>query len=372
MTISASDLRFMALALDLAEQALGTTWPNPSVGCVLVDEQGSVPRVLARAATAPGGRPHAETQALARAGSAARGATAYVSLEPCAHHGQTPPCTEALIQAGIARAVIATKDPDARVGGRGIALLKEAGIAVSAGVMEARAESVNAGFFKRISKGRPLVTLKIAASLDGRLATHRGESQWITGTRARAQGHWLRATHDAILVGSATALIDDPELTCRLPGLETRSPVRIVADGRLRLPLTLKLVRDARNPPTWVVTRADADRSRRKVLEDCGVKVIALEQAEPGPVEPPRMMAALGALGLTRLLVEGGAHLSAALLQAGLVDRLAWFSGNAIIGGDGHPATAPFGVDRLADAPRWRRVGGMELGSDTLSLYEAV
>jgi diaminohydroxyphosphoribosylaminopyrimidine deaminase/5-amino-6-(5-phosphoribosylamino)uracil reductase len=372
MPIKAPEPRWMALALDLARRALGTTWPNPSVGCVIVDEQGDHARVLARANTAPRGRPHAETQALARAGTLAQGATAYISLEPCAHHGVTPPCAEALIRAGIGQAVIAMEDPDPRVAGRGAAKLKEAGIAVVTGLLEKEARAVNAGFLMRVATGRPLVTLKIAASLDGRLATHQGESRWITGEPARAMGHWLRATHDAVMIGSATALIDDPELSCRLPGLEQRSPVRVVADGRLRLPLTAKLVRDAKRIPTWVITRADAPHARRKVLEECGVTVLPLEQAEPGPLEPALMLAALGAQGLTRVLVEGGAHLAGALIRGELVDRLAWFGGNVLIGGDGHPAISAFGVDALSEAPRWKQLESRTLGADSFQLFEPV
>jgi diaminohydroxyphosphoribosylaminopyrimidine deaminase/5-amino-6-(5-phosphoribosylamino)uracil reductase len=362
----------MALALDLAEQALGTTAPNPAVGCVIVAPGADGPRVIARGVTQRGGRPHAETEALARAGSAARGATAYVSLEPCAHHGKTPPCAEALIAAGLARVVIALKDPDPRVQGRGVQRLRESGITVSVGLLADRAAQVNAGFLKRLHQGRPLVTLKSATSLDGRLATHTGSSRWITGDRARVLGHKLRATHDAVMVGSATALIDDPELTCRLPGLETRSPIRIVMDGRLRLPLTAKLVRDAKAVPSWIVTRSDCDPARRRVFEECGVTVIALDQEAPGPVDVAAALAVLGERGLTRLLVEGGAHLAGALLQKGLVDRLAWFRGNALIGGDGHPAVAAFGVHDIGDAPRWRRAGGLALGNDVVDFYEAV
>jgi diaminohydroxyphosphoribosylaminopyrimidine deaminase / 5-amino-6-(5-phosphoribosylamino)uracil reductase len=369
---SADDIRFMGLALDLAEHQLGMTAPNPAVGCVIVLPTDAGPRVIARGVTQKGGRPHAETEALARAGAAAEGATAYVSLEPCAHHGKTPPCVDALIAARLARVVVALKDPDARVQGRGVQRLREAGIEVFVGVLAGRAEAVNAGYLKCLHEGRPLVTLKAAASLDGRIATHTGASRWITGERARAAGHLLRARHDAIMIGSATALIDDPELTCRLPGLEDRSPIRIVMDGRLRLPLTAKLVREAGRVPTWVVTRADSETARRRVLEDCGVTVIALAQEMQGPVDVGGALAALGARGLTRLLVEGGAHLAGALLQKGLVDRLAWFGGNALIGADGHPAVAAFGVGDIGDAPRWRRVEGLVFGSDTFDFYEAM
>jgi diaminohydroxyphosphoribosylaminopyrimidine deaminase/5-amino-6-(5-phosphoribosylamino)uracil reductase len=241
----------MQMALGLARRGLGVVWPNPAVGCVVVDTKG---RVAGRGWTQPGGRPHAEAEALARAGADARGATAYVSLEPCSHTGQTPPCAERLIEAGIGRAVIAISDPDERVAGSGIAGLERAGMEVLTGVETAAATEVNAGYLSRVEDGRPLVTLKVATTLDGRIATHRGESRWITGDVARDWAHYLRASHDAIVVGLGTAITDDPRLTCRLPGLEDRSPIRVVVDGRLRLPLTSRLVSGARQTPSWIVT----------------------------------------------------------------------------------------------------------------------
>ncbi len=248
------DAHFMALALRLAGRGLGRTWPNPAVGCVVVKEG----RIVGRGWTQPGGRPHAEVEALRRAGDQALGATVYVSLEPCAHYGRTPPCTMALLHAGVRRVVAATQCPDRRVDGKGIAQLRQAGVEVTLGLMRTEAEALNAGFFLKERSGRPLVTLKLASSLDGRIATRTGASQWITGEEARAWAHWLRATHDAIMIGSGTALADDPSLTCRLPGLEDRSPVRIVLDGRLRLPATSRLALTANEVPTWLMTRRAA------------------------------------------------------------------------------------------------------------------
>ena len=219
------DLLHMRAALALARRGLGNAWPNPAVGCVLVKEG----RVIGRGWTQPGGRPHAETEALRRAGDAARGATAYVTLEPCSHHGRTPPCCEALAEAGIARVVMAMRDPDPRVNGRGLAMLRGAGIAVEEGLLEAEARALNAGFFRRIQAGMPVVTLKLASTLDGRIATASGESRWITGAAARREVHALRARHDAILVGSGTVLADDPDLTCRIPGMERVPMLRVVA-----------------------------------------------------------------------------------------------------------------------------------------------
>lgn len=355
-----TDLGHMAAALGLARRGLGSVWPNPSVGCVLVNQG----RVAGRGRTASGGRPHAETEALAQAGDLARGATAYVTLEPCSHHGKTPPCAEALIKAGVSRIVAATEDPDPRVSGRGLARLREAGLSVEAGVMKEAADEIISGFRCRIETGKPLVTLKIAATLDGRTATHRGESQWITGEDARARGHLLRAQSDAILIGSGTALIDDPMLNCRLPGLEDRSPVRIVVDGRLAVPLTGKLVASAKDIPLWLITRTGNSPERLAALDDCGVDVIEVPPSPAGTVDLAAALRKLGDRGVTRLLVEAGGHLAAALLQSQLVDRLAWFRAPMLIGGDGLPAAVSFGIDKLIQAPRWRRLSAACLGTD--------
>ena len=357
-----SDAAFMRAALALALRGLGGVAPNPSVGCVIAREG----VVVGRGWTQPGGRPHAETEALARAGAAASGATAYVSLEPCAHLGHTPPCAEALIAAGIARCVVAIEDPDPRVSGRGLEMLRSAGIAVETGLLADEAASLNAGFLKRILAARPLVTLKLATSLDGRIATRSGESRWITGPEARRLGHLLRYRHDAVMIGSGTALADDPELTVRLPGLETRRPLRIVVDGGLRTPLTHKLVRDANHVPTLIVTRAGLDPLRAQVFRDCGVELLEIPPDQGENMDLPAVFQALGARGLTRVLVEGGAGLAAALLRSGLVDRLAWFRSPTLIGGDGRAAVEAFGIDRIADQARATRLSVMRIGEDVL------
>ena len=358
----------MTAALGLARRGLGSVWPNPSVGSVLVRDR----RVIARGWTQPGGRPHAETEALRRAGAEARGATAYVSLEPCAHHGKTAPCADALAAAGVARAVIAVEDPDARVGGRGLARLREAGVEVACGVCRDEAAALNAGFFLRVAEGRPLIALKTATTLDGRIATKRGESRWITGEAARAQAHALRASHDAVMVGVGTALADDPRLDCRLPGLAGRSPVRIVADSRLRLPLTSRLVKTAKELPTWVVTVPDGAPARRERYREAGVELIEVAADESGRLDLGAAARALGGRGLTRVLVEGGADLAAGLLGRGLVDRLIWFRAPRLIGGNGLPAALGFGVDELADTPSFRRVSVAEVGDDLMETYERV
>ena len=358
------DKRHMAAALALAERGLGAVWPNPAVGCVLVKEG----RVVGRGWTQPGGRPHAESEALARAGAAAQGATAYVTLEPCAHHGETPPCAEALAKAGIVRLVAAMADPDPRVSGRGFDHLKSAGIDVSVGPGGDRAARLNAGFLRRIESGRPLVTLKLATSLDGRIATAGGESKWITGELSRARGHLLRAQHDAILVGSGTALADDPGLTCRLPGLAPRSPVRVVMDGRLRLPLDHQLVAGARDVPTWLVRTGESAKDHIAA----GVEVITVAPDESGHPDALATLESLGGRGITRLLIEGGAHVSAAFLGARLVDRLACFRAATMIGGDGTPAVESFALDRLDAAPAFVRHALRQLDGDVLESLDAL
>ena len=354
------DRRFMNTALGLARRGLGSVWPNPAVGCVLVRDG----TVVGRGWTQPGGRPHAETEALARAGSRARGATAYVSLEPCDHHGQTPPCTDALIAAGVARCVVACEDPDPRVSGTGLAHLRAAGIAVTTGVGAAQARSLNHGFFLRLAHDRPLVTLKLATSLDGRVATHRGLSQWITGDTARAWGHGLRARHDAIMVGHGTAQTDDPELTCRLPGLGSRSPVRVVADSRLQLSLTSRLVQGARRVPLWLCCRPDADHDRAQVFAQCGVSLLRIAPDPSGSIDVRLTLAALARQGITRVLVEGGSRLAGSLLRTGLVDRLEWFRAPCLIGSDGIAAVAAFGVDSLDLMARFDCLGIRRAGED--------
>lgn len=360
----ASDRRFMAMALALAERGLGNVWPNPAVGCVLVKDG----RVVGRGWTQPGGRPHAETEAIARAGADARGSTAYVTLEPCNHHGRTPPCVDAILAAGIARTVIAAVDPDPRVNGMGISRLRAAGMSVVVGCRESEACRLNTGFFLRMQHRRPLVALKLATSADGRIATASGDSQWITGAAARAEGHRLRLRHDAILVGSGTALADDPMLTCRLPGLAGCSPVRVVLDRRLRLGADSRLARSARDLPVWLFTCA-ADNARAAALREAGVTVIPLHEAGSGPVLR-EVLAALAELGITRLLVEGGATLATTFLRECRVDRLYQFEAPMLIGADGVPATHGLDIVRLRDAVRWRRVEERMLGPDRLGVLE--
>lgn len=351
----------MAAALSLAARNLGEVWPNPAVGCVIVDQGG---HVVGRGWTQRGGRPHAETEALKMAGARAKGATAYVTLEPCSHHGKTPPCAEALVAAGIKRCVAAIEDPDPRVSGCGLAKLREAGIAVETGVLAAQARDLNAGFFKRNLEVLPQVSLKLATSLDGHVATRSGESRWITGEAARMFGHRLRATHDAIGVGSGTVLADDPELTCRIPGLLDRSPVRVVFDRRGRTPAKAKLL--STSQPTWIVTTPGIIKKQIQKPHE------AIEVNENGePLAWLRQSCeALAQLGLTRLLIEGGPTLATAFLEAELVDKLYWFRAPIVIGGDGLPGVGPMALDRLGQAFGFRMGDRRQLGNDVLELYE--
>jgi diaminohydroxyphosphoribosylaminopyrimidine deaminase/5-amino-6-(5-phosphoribosylamino)uracil reductase len=357
-----TDIAHMQAALSLARRHVGHTWPNPSVGCVIVSQG----RVVGRGVTAPSGRPHAETQAIEMAGEAARGATAYVTLEPCCFHGRTPPCTDALIAAGIARVVIATNDPDPRVNGAGVRRLIEAGIEVEMGLLGADAEEVAAGLFHRINLGRPLVTLKLATTLDGRIATHRGESQWITGEAARRHSHALRGRADAVLVGVGTVLADNPALTCRIPGFKPVPLIRVVADSHLRTPLTCQLVATARETPTWIIARDDADPTRLRALKDLGVSVIPAASHDGG-IDLGRALKVMASLGITRVLAEGGAALAASLLRDDLVDRVAWFHAPAVMGGDGLPASLALGLEHLSDMTRFNRTGSVALGPDMLT-----
>ncbi|MEX2520385.1 MAG: bifunctional diaminohydroxyphosphoribosylaminopyrimidine deaminase/5-amino-6-(5-phosphoribosylamino)uracil reductase RibD [Paracoccaceae bacterium] len=352
------DRRWMTAALALARRGLGRVWPNPAVGCVIVRNG----RLLGRGWTQPGGRPHAETMALAAAGAAARGADAYISLEPCAHHGRTPPCADALIGAGIARAVTPMEDPDPRVSGRGLARLRAAGVIVETGLMREEAAALNAGFLMRQTDGRPMLTLKLAATLDGRIATESGESRWISGPAARARAHLMRARHDAVLVGGATARADDPALDVRLQGLEGRAPHRLVIDADLSLPITLKLASPS-PAPAWRLHLEGAT---------CAAgwgEALAVKPDADGRLDLVDMMQVLGQRGLTRVLCEGGGRLGAALLKAGLVDELVWVTAGAAIGAEGAPALGLLSLHALSDAPRFAPVAHEMLGPDLLSVW---
>jgi diaminohydroxyphosphoribosylaminopyrimidine deaminase/5-amino-6-(5-phosphoribosylamino)uracil reductase len=330
----ATDHRFMAAALRLSKKHSGLTSTNPSVGTLIVRDGGDGPVIVGRGVTAIGGRPHAEAEALAEAGPLARGATAYVTLEPCAHHGRTPPCANALVTAGVSRVVGAASDPDPRVSGRGYAILRAAGIEVLERVLAEEAAAQMAGYLIRSLKKRPQVTLKLAISSDRMIGRLDAGQVPITGPVARRQVHLMRAEADAILVGIGTALADDPELTVRLPGLEGRSPARIVVDRQARLPLGSKLVRNAQRVPVLVAAAAEADPVRRAALESAGIKLLATETYD-GKVALPEFLEDLAAQGMSSILVEGGADTARYFLDEGLVDRIALFFGPAPVGEGG-------------------------------------
>ena len=358
---SSLDERYMALALSLGRRGMGRVWPNPAVGCVIVNEG----RIVGRGWTADGGRPHAEPRALAQAGDAAKGATVYVTLEPCAHHGQTGPCVDALIAAGVARVVIALGDPDPRVDGGGISKLEAAGISVTTAVGQARAAADHAGFLLRVTQGRPLVTLKLAGTLDGRIATATGESQWITGPAARRAVHMMRARHDAVMVGAGTVRADDPALTVRGLGI-ARQPVRVVVSRAAKLPPDAQLAQTATQVPVWMCHGSGAD-----VAPWTAQGVIGLPcETRSGQIDPLSAMQALATCGITRVFCEGGGMLAASLLNADLVDRLVVISAGCAIGAEGTPMLAAMGVDRLAHAPRFVLSDVSRLGEDICHVWQ--
>ena len=354
----------MRAALALACRGLGTTWPNPSVGCVIVRDG----RVVGRGHTQPGGRPHAEVVALEMAGDQARGATVYVTLEPCCHFGRSPPCTDALIAAGVRQVVVAAGDPDSRVNGKGLARLREAGLVVETGLLRDEAEATLIGFYHRVTLGRPMVTLKLASTLDGRIATQDGESQWITGAPARRLVHAMRGRHDAVMVGVGTVLADNPDLTCRIAGFRSTPNVRIVVDSHLRTPLTSRLLTTAGAVPTWFLLREGSNLSREDAFAEIGARLFKIPRS-PAGIDLKVAMAELGRAGLTRVLVEGGGQLAAGLLRDDLVDRVAWFHAPAVMGGDGWPAVQAFGIKTLDQMPRFTRDCQTVTGDDMLSEY---
>ena len=353
----------MRLALSLGRRGMGRCWPNPSVGCVIVRDG----RIVGRAHTAPGGRPHAEPRALAQAGAAARGATAYVSLEPCAHYGATPPCATTLAEAGIARVVAPLEDSDPRVCGEGFAMLRKAGVAVSCGVLADEARRDHAGFFRRIQDGRPAVTLKLATSLDGRIATATGHSQWITGPQARRAVHAMRARHDAVMIGAGTARGDDPMLTVRDLGVP-HQPVRVVVSRRLDLPRDSRLAQSASDPPLWLCHGPDADAARVADWAGTGAELVPCGLAG-GQLDTRDLLRALGTKGLTRVFCEGGGALAASLLAEDLVDELVVMTAGLAIGAEGVPAIGALGLSDLAGATRFRLEATRDLGGDVMQVW---
>lgn len=364
-SFSPDDHRFMQLALALGRRGQGWTWPNPAVGAVVVKDG----VILGRGWTQPGGRPHAEPVALQRAGEAARGATLYVTLEPCSHHGKSPPCADAIIAAGIARVVSAIEDPNPDVAGQGYARLRDAGIQVGIGLCREGAARAHAGHFLRVREGRPYVTLKLAVSVDGRIAAAGHKPVQITGEAASARVHLLRGQNDAILIGIGTAMADDPLLTCRLPGMEARSPVRVVLDRALRLSGNSRLVHSARTTPLWLIASETAEAAAATKLGAAGAHVFHLptQDHQPG-LDLKAVLHILSAQGITRLLVEGGAKVASSFLKAGLVDEFWLFQGKQAIGSDGVAALDGQSLE-TAIASGWLADETEMLGDDRLTVY---
>jgi len=359
------DLRFMELALALGRRGLGQTWPNPSVGAVVVHWQAGSPVIVGRGWTQTGGRPHAETQALDRAGDAARGASLYVTLEPCSHHGQTPPCADAIIAAGIARVVSALEDPNLQVAGEGHRRLAAAGIAVTVGIGAEAARRAHAGHIRRMRDRRPNVMLKLAVSADGKAGLAGRRPVAITGEPARARVHLMRAMSDAVLTGIGTVLADDPLLTCRLPGMAERSPVRVVLDSNLRLALETRLVATARETPLWIVTGEPAAVEREQALRAAGAQVLRVP-ATDGRLDLAAVLARLAERDITRLMVEAGPILAAAMLRADLVDEAALLRSGKAIGADGIDALEGLSLAALTQSPRLELISTEIAGEDTI------
>ena len=360
------DARFMAAALNFARRGLGRVAPNPAVGALIVRDG----VVIGRGATAPGGRPHAEVLALKEAGPAAAGATLYVTLEPCSHHGHTPPCADAIIAAGVARVVSALEDPDPRVAGQGHQRLRAAGIAAETGLLADEARRANLGHILRVTAGRPMVTLKLAETADGFAAgAPRTPRLKITGAAADARVHMLRALHDAVMIGAGTALADDPQLTVRLPGLEDRKPLRIVLDSHLRLPVSSRLVQTARSHPTLIIAAEGASQEAAVRLAGHGVEVVWAKADPSGRLDLDAALSLLGARGLTRVFCEGGPRLVAALIARGLADDVIIFQSPARLGQAGLPALDAPSRAALADPVLYRAAGQANAGEDIIRAY---
>jgi diaminohydroxyphosphoribosylaminopyrimidine deaminase/5-amino-6-(5-phosphoribosylamino)uracil reductase len=363
----AADQRFMALALALGRRGQGRTWPNPAVGAVIVKDG----VIVGRGWTQPGGRPHAEVEALKRAGEAARGATLYVTLEPCSHFGKSPPCADAVIAAGVARVVSAIEDPNPEVAGQGHARLRAAGIVVDVGLGATEAARDHAGHFRRIRDKRPHVILKLAVSSDDKIAAAGRKQVSISGDAARSRVHLLRAQCDAILVGIGTVLADDPLLTCRLPGMEAQSPVRVVLDRALRIPGSSRLVHSARETPLWVMTSNLAEAPAAMKLGAAGAQVIrvATTSAPPG-LDLQAVLHALAQKGITRLLVEGGSRVASSFVAAGLVDEVWLLRGPDPIGADGVAALDALPLSAVMQSPELKVRASESLQRDILTIYE--
>jgi len=361
-----ADRRFMQLALTLGRRGLGRTWPNPAVGAVVVKDG----VIVGRGWTQPGGRPHAEPEALRRAGDAARRATLYVTLEPCSHVGKSLPCADAVIAAGIARVVAAIEDPNPLVAGQGHAKLRTAGIAVDVGLGAAEAARDHAGHFRRFRDKRPHVILKLAVSSDDKIAGSGHKQVSITGEAPKTRVHLLRAQSDAILVGIGTVLADDPKLTCRLPGMAARSPVRVVLDRALRIPGNSQLVHSARETPLWLMASELAEAPAATKLAAAGAQVIRIAPSNALGLNLPTVLGALSERGITRLMVEGGSRVASSFVAAGLVDEIWLLRGPNAIGADGIAALNALPLAAITQSPSFRVRASETLDKDSLTIYD--
>ncbi|MDR3420269.1 MAG: bifunctional diaminohydroxyphosphoribosylaminopyrimidine deaminase/5-amino-6-(5-phosphoribosylamino)uracil reductase RibD [Xanthobacteraceae bacterium] len=362
--MAADDARFMALALTLGRRGLGRTWPNPAVGAVIVKDG----VIVGRGWTQTGGRPHAEIEALRRAGEAARGATLYVTLEPCSHHGKSPPCADAIIAAGVARVVSALEDPNPKVAGEGHARLRAAGMTVDVGIGAEEARRDHAGHIRRMREGRPQVMLKLAVSADGKGGGLGRRPLAITGEAVRDRVHLLRAHSDAIMVGIGTVLADDPLLTCRLPGMEKYSPVRVVIDSALRLPPASRLVQTAREVPVWVICGMEASRAAEERLHAAGIVVLRMAERQ-GRLDLAAALKLVAGRGITRLMVEGGPTLAAALIAVDLVDDAVLFQSPKVVGAEGIDALEGLPLTALTQSPRLLSVRSEAIGADICDIF---
>ena len=360
------DLKWMKIALRLADRNTGNVHPNPAVGCLIIKND----RVVGRGWTQAGGRPHAEVMALQQAGELAAGSTVYTTLEPCSHHGHTPPCCDALIAAGINRLVGAMKDPDPRVNGTGFWKLRDGGVEVTEGVEEKAAIDLNKGFVSKIKSGIPLITLKLALSIDSQIATATGESKWITGTAARNAGHLLRSRHDAVLTGIGTVCADDPTLNCRINGLEDRSPVRIVLDTKLQIPMISNLVTTAVRYKTIIFTTKSAVDAKTIKLKTLGLDIISVDADNNGRISLMVVLQSLVKLGITRVLVECGSTLASEFIRLDLVDRLVVYRAPVVIGSDGKPSINSIGVTKLDMAVSFELLQIEQVENDIIETYQ--
>ncbi len=366
--MSTLDNHFMRGALAMARRGLGRTRPNPSVGAVVV-RPGEPPELVARGSTKPGGRPHAERVTLEKAGDQAKGCTLYVTLEPCAHHGKTPPCTEAIIDAGISRVVCSVHDPDPRVAGAGIAKLRAAGLVVDEGVLEEEGARISLGHALRVKKNRPLVQLKLAVGSDGLIPKGEGKPVWVTGEEARAHGHLLRARCDAILTGRGTIEADDPALTCRLPGLVERSPVRVVLDSQLKINQGANIFAGLHEVPLWIFCSAEADRKATATLEETGADIFHVEQTVEGVLNPATVLTELARRGITRLLIEGGPSVAGSFWTADLIDEIYLYQGTKPAGPSGLRALSDAGLEAITSSPLFTLEETRVFGPDNLTIY---